>query len=123
LAGGLKIHEDLAAFPSVIVFCLSVAEQMDVSVAIHTDSLNESAELSDTIAAIAGRAIHAYHAEGAAGGPYDLLEIVSQPNVIPSSTNPTIPYTVHTVVEHFDMIMAVHGLNPAFPEFERYYQF
>ncbi len=123
MAGGLKIHEDLAAFPSVINCCLSVAEQMDVAVAMHTDGLNESAELSDTLAAVAGRAVHAYHAEGAAGGPYDLLEIVSQPNVIPSSTNPTIPYTVHTVVEHFDMIMAVHGLNPAFPEFERYYQF
>jgi len=115
-AGGLKIHEDLAAFPSVIDCCLSVAEQMDVSVAMHTDGLNESAELSDTIAAVAGRAVHAYHAEGAGGGPFDLLEIVSQPNVIPSSTNPTIPYTVHTVAEHFDMIMAVHGLNPAFPE-------
>ncbi len=115
-AGGLKIHEDMAAFPSVIDCCLSVAEQMDVSVAMHTDGLNESAELSDTIAAIAGRAVHAYHAEGAGGGPYDLLEIVSQPNVIPSSTNPTIPYTLHTVAEHFDMIMAVHGLNPAFPE-------
>jgi urease subunit alpha len=115
-AGGLKIHEDMAAFPSVIDCCLSVAEQMDVAVAMHTDGLNESAELSDTIAAIDGRAVHAYHAEGAGGGPYDLLEIVSQPNVIPSSTNPTIPYTVHTAVEHFDMIMAVHGLNPAFPE-------
>jgi urease subunit alpha len=115
-AGGLKIHEDLAAFPSVIDCCLSVAEQMDVSVAMHTDGLNESAELSDTLGAIAGRAVHAYHAEGAGGGPYDLLEIVSQPNVIPSSTNPTIPYTVNTVAEHFDMIMAVHGLNPAFPE-------
>jgi len=115
-AGGLKIHEDLAAFPNVIDCCLTVAEQMDVSVAIHTDGLNESAELSDTIAAIAGRAIHAYHAEGAGGGPYDLLEIVSQPNVIPSSTNPTIPYTIHTPTEHFDMIMTVHGLNPAFPE-------
>jgi urease subunit alpha len=115
-AGGLKIHEDLAAFPNVIDCCLSVAEQMDVSVAMHTDGLNESAELSDTIAAVAGRAVHAYHAEGAGGGPYDLLEIVSQPNVIPSSTNPTIPYTMHTVAEHFDMIMAVHGLNQAFPE-------
>jgi urease subunit alpha len=115
-AGGLKIHEDLAAFPNVIDCCLSVAEQMDVSVAMHADGLNESAELSDTIAAIAGRAIHAYHAEGAGGGPYDLLEIVSQPNVIPSSTNPTNPYTIHTPAEHFDMIMTVHGLNPAFPE-------
>ncbi len=115
-AGGLKIHEDLAAFPDVIDCCLSVAEQMDVAVAMHADGLNESAELSDTLTAIAGRAVHAYHAEGAGGGPYDLLEIVSQPNVIPSSTNPTIPYTVHTATEHFDMIMSVHGLNPAFPE-------
>jgi urease subunit alpha len=115
-AGGLKIHEDLGAFPSVIDCCLSVAEQMDVAVAMHTDGLNESMELSDTLGAIAGRAVHAYHAEGAGGGPYDLLEIVSQPNVIPSSTNPTIPYTVNTAAEHLDMIMAVHGLNPAFPE-------
>ncbi len=115
-AGGLKIHEDLAAFPAVIDCCLSVAEQMDVSVAMHTDGLNESAELSDTLAAINGRAVHAYHAEGAGGGPYDLLEIVAQPNIMPSSTNPTIPFTRHTAAEHFDMIMAVHGLNPAFPE-------
>jgi urease subunit alpha len=115
-AGGLKIHEDLGAFPSVIDCCLSVADQMDVAVAMHTDGLNESMELSDTLAAIAGRAVHAYHTEGAGGGPYDLLEIVSQPHIIPSSTNPTIPYTVNTVAEHFDMIMEVHGLNPAFPE-------
>ena len=115
-AGGLKIHEDLGAFPNVIDCCLTVAEQMDVSVAMHTDGLNEAAELSDTLAAIAGRAVHAYHAEGAGGGPYDLLEIVSQPNIMPSSTNPTIPYTVHTPAEHFNMIMTVHGLNSAFPE-------
>jgi urease subunit alpha len=115
-AGGLKIHEDLAAFPAVIDCCLSVAEQLDVAVAMHTDGLNESAELSDTIAAINGRAVHAYHAEGAGGGPYELLEIVAQPNVIPSSTNPTIPYTIHTPAEHFEMVMTVHGLNPAFPE-------
>lgn len=115
-AGGLKIHEDMGAFPEVIDCCLSVAEQMDVAVAMHMDGLNESAELSDTIAAIAGRAVHAYHAEGAGGGPYDLLEIVAQPNVMPSSTNPTIPYTIHTAAEHLDMIMTVHGLNPAFPE-------
>ncbi len=115
-AGGLKIHEDLGAFPSVVDCCLSVAEQMDVGVAMHMDGLNESAELSDTLAAIAGRAVHAYHAEGAGGGPYDLLEIVAQPNVMPSSTNPTIPFTTHTAAEHFDMIMTVHGLNPAFPE-------
>ncbi|HLX59379.1 MAG TPA: urease subunit alpha [Ktedonobacteraceae bacterium] len=115
-AGGLKIHEDLGAFPAVIDCCLSVAEQMDVAVAMHTDGLNESAELSDTIAAINGRAVHAYHAEGAGGGPYDLLEIVAQPNVIPSSTNPTIPFTLHTPGEHFDMVMTVHGLNPAFAE-------
>ena len=115
-AGGLKIHEDLGAFPAVIDCCLSVAEQMDVAVAMHTDGLNESAELSDTIAAINGRAVHAYHAEGAGGGPFDLLEIVAQPNVIPSSTNPTIPFSIHTPAEHFKMIMAVHGLNPAFPE-------
>ena len=115
-AGGLKIHEDLAAFPAVIDCCLSVAEQMDVSVAIHTDGLNESAELSDTLSAIAGRTVHAYHVEGAGGGPFDLLEIVSHPHIIPSSTNPTIPYTTHTISEHFDMVMTVHGLNEAFPE-------
>lgn len=115
-AGGLKIHEDLGASPNVIDCCLSVAEQMDVAVAMHADGLNESAELSDTLAAIAGRAVHAYHAEGAGGGPYDLLEIVAQPNILPSSTNPTIPYTTNTAREHFDMIMTVHGLNAAFPE-------
>ncbi len=115
-AGGLKIHEDLGAFPEVIDCCLSVAEQMDVAVAIHMDGLNESAELSDTLSAIAGRTVHAYHVEGAGGGPYDLLEIVAQPHVLPSSTNPTFPYTTHTVIEHFEMIMLVHGLNPAFPE-------
>ncbi len=115
-AGGLKIHEDLGAFPAVIDCCLSVAEQMDVAVAMHTDGLNESAELSDTLAAIQGRAVHAYHAEGAGGGPYDLLEIVAQPNILPSSTNPTMPFTRHTPAEHFDMVMTVHGLNPAFPE-------
>jgi urease subunit alpha len=89
---------------------------MDVSVAMHTDGLNESAELSDTLAAIAGRTVHAYHVEGAGGGPFDLLEIVSHPHIIPSSTNPTIPYTTHTISEHFDMVMTVHGLNEAFPE-------
>lgn len=115
-AGGLKIHEDLGAFPEVIDCCLSVAEQMDVAVAMHTDGLNEAMELSDTLAAINGRAIHAYHAEGAGGGPCNLLEIVAQPNVIPSSTNPTMPYTIHTHAEHHDMLMTVHGLNPAFPE-------
>lgn len=115
-AGGLKIHEDMAAFPSVIDCCLTVAEQMDVAVAMHADGLNESAELSDTLSAINGRAVHAYHAEGAGGGPYDLLEIVAQPHIIPSSTNPTIPFTIHTAAEHFDMVMAVHGLNAAFPE-------
>ncbi len=115
-AGGLKVHEDLGAFPEVIECCLAVAEQMDVAVAIHLDGLNEAAELSDSLAAIAGRTVHAYHVEGAGGGPYDLLEIVAQPHVIPSSTNPTFPYTTHTVAEHFEMIMQVHGLNPAFPE-------
>jgi len=115
-AGGFKIHEDLGAFPSVIDCCLAVAEAMDVGVAMHTDGLNESAQLSETLAAINGRAVHAYHAEGAGGGPYDLLEIVAQPNVIPSSTNPTIPYTIHTPDEHFNMIMTVHGLSRAFPE-------
>ncbi len=115
-AGGLKIHEDLGAFPAVIDNCLSVAEQVDVAVAMHMDGLNESAQLSDTLAAIAGRTVHAYHVEGAGGGPYDLLEIVAQPNILPSSTNPTLPYSVHTEAEHFDMIMTVHGLNPAFPE-------
>ena len=115
-AGGLKIHEDLGAFPAVIDTCLSVAEQTDVAVAMHMDGLNESAQLSDTLAAIAGRTVHAYHVEGAGGGPYDLLEIVAQPNILPSSTNPTFPYSLHTVEEHFDMIMTVHGSNTAFPE-------
>ncbi len=115
-AGGLKIHEDLGAFPAIVDNCLSVADNMDVAVSLHMDGLNESAQLSDTLAAIAGRTVHAYHVEGAGGGPYDLLEIVAQPNILPSSTNPTIPYTIHTAAEHADMIAIVHGLNSAFPE-------
>ena len=112
---GLKIHEDVGAFPAVIDACLTVADATGVQVAMHTDGLNEAGALAETIAAIAGRSIHAYHVEGAGGGHApNLIEIVSVPNVIGSSTDPTIPYTVNSAAEQFDMVMAVHRLNPYF---------
>ncbi|MGH3994126.1 MAG: urease subunit alpha, partial [Pseudonocardiaceae bacterium] len=114
---GFKIHEDLGAYPSVIDNTLTVADDHDVQVLIHTDTMNESVSLEDTIAAIAGRTIHAYHVEGAGGGHSpDLLEIVSEPNVLTSSTNPTNPFTAGAVKEHLDMIMSVHQLKPQIPE-------
>lgn len=113
---GLKIHEDFGAFPSIVDNALSVADESGVQVAMHTDSLNESAQLAETLAAIGGRSVHAYHVEGAGGGHTpDLLEIASEPAVIPSSTNPTIPYTVNTLAEHEDMISVVHMLRPQLP--------
>ncbi len=116
-ASGFKIHEDLGAYPAVIDATLRVADAYDVQVMIHTDSINESVSLEDTIAAIGGRTIHAYHVEGAGGGHApDLLEIVSEPNVLPSSTNPTNPFTASAVKEHLDMIMSVHLMNPLLPE-------
>ncbi len=119
LAGacGLKIHEDWGATPAVIDCCLRVAEEHDVQVAIHTDTLNESGFLEETIRAINGRTIHTYHTEGAGGGHApDILRIAGEPNVLPSSTNPTRPFTVNTVDEHLDMLMVCHHLNPAIPE-------
>ena len=111
---GLKIHEDVGAFPAVIDACLHVADQTGVQVAIHTDGLNEAGSLRETIAAIAGRSIHAYHVEGSGGGHApNLLEIVHEANIIGSSTNPTIPYSKNSLAEQLDMIMAIHRMSPA----------
>jgi urease subunit alpha len=119
LAGacGLKDHEDWGTTPSAIDCSLRVADEYDVQVAIHTDTLNESGFVEDTVAAIAGRTIHTYHSEGAGGGHApDIIKIAAEPNVLPSSTNPTRPYTVNTLDEHLDMLMVCHHLNPAVPE-------
>ena len=114
---GLKIHEDWGAMPAAIDCCLRVADELDFQVQLHTDTLNESGFLEDTLAAIAGRTIHMYHAEGAGGGHApDIIACTGQPNCLPSSTNPTNPYTVNTFDEHLDMIMVCHHLNPAVPE-------
>ncbi|MBX6342677.1 MAG: urease subunit alpha, partial [Thermomicrobiaceae bacterium] len=110
---GLKIHEDVGAFPAVIDACLTVADQTGVQVAMHTDGLNESGALAETVAAIAGRSIHAYHVEGSGGGHApNLIEIVQEPNVLTSSTNPTIPYSINSVAEQLEMIITVHRLSP-----------
>ena len=114
---GLKIHEDWGAMPSVIRCCLDVADDMDFQVQLHTDTLNESGFLEDTLHAIDGRTIHMYHAEGAGGGHApDIIRVVGEPNCLPSSTNPTNPYTINTFDEHLDMTMVCHHLNPAIPE-------
>jgi len=114
---GLKIHEDWGAMPAVIDTCLAVADEMDFQVQLHTDTLNESGFLEDTLAAINGRTIHMYHTEGAGGGHApDIIAVAGQMNCLPSSTNPTNPYTVNTFDEHLDMIMVCHHLNPAVPE-------
>jgi urease subunit alpha len=114
---GLKIHEDWGATPAAIDCCLRVADDLDFQVQLHTDTLNESGFLEDTLAAIAGRTIHMYHAEGAGGGHApDIIRCTGEPNCLPSSTNPTNPYTVNTFDEHLDMIMVCHHLNPAVPE-------
>ncbi|MBV7696483.1 urease subunit alpha [Streptomyces sp. TRM70350] len=114
---GLKLHEDWGSTPAVIDASLTVAEQTGVQVAIHTDTLNEAGFVGDTLAAIAGRGIHAYHTEGAGGGHApDIMTVVSEPHVLPSSTNPTRPFTVNTAEEHLDMLMVCHHLNPAVPE-------
>ncbi|NSC20351.1 urease subunit alpha [Streptomyces albus subsp. chlorinus] len=116
-AVGFKIHEDWGATPAVIDACLSVCDETGAQVAIHTDTLNEAGFVGDTLAAIAGRGIHAYHTEGAGGGHApDIITVVGEPNVLPSSTNPTRPHTVNTVEEHLDMLMVCHHLNPAVPE-------
>src|SRR6218665_125763 len=116
-ASSLKLHEDWGTTPAAIDNCLSVADDYDVQVMIHTDTLNESGFVEDTIAAIKGRTIHAFHTEGAGGGHApDIIKIASHPNVIPSSTNPTRPYTQNTLAEHLDMLMVCHHLSPAIAE-------
>src|SRR6202140_4723324 len=116
-ACGLKLHEDWGTTPAAIDCCLSVAEQLDIAVAIHTDTLNESGFVEDTIAAFKGRNIHAFHTEGAGGGHApDIIKLCGLPNVLPSSTNPTRPYTVNTIDEHLDMLMVGHHLDPRIPE-------
>ena len=116
-ACGLKLHEDWGTTPATIDTALSVADEMDVQVAIHTDTLNESGFVETTIAAFRGRTIHTYHSEGAGGGHApDILRVVGAPNVLPSSTNPTMPYTRNTLDEHLDMLMVCHHLNPQVPE-------
>src|SRR5580700_7388013 len=116
-ACGLKLHEDWGTTPAAIDACLKIADEFDVQVAIHTDTINEAGFLEATVAAIAGRTIHTYHTEGAGGGHApDIIRIASFPNILPSSTNPTRPYTVNTIAEHLDMLMVCHHLNPQVPE-------
>jgi urease subunit alpha len=116
-ACSLKLHEDWGTTPAAIDCCLSVADEYDVQVMIHTDTLNESGFVEDTIAAIAGRTVHAFHTEGAGGGHApDIIKVAGLGNVIPSSTNPTRPYTVNTVAEHLDMLMVCHHLSPRIAE-------
>jgi urease subunit alpha len=114
---GLKLHEDWGSTPAAIDRCLSVAEEFDVQVAIHTDTINETGFVEDTIRAIAGRTIHTYHTEGAGGGHApDIIRLCGEPNVLPSSTNPTMPFTRNTLDEHLDMLMVCHHLSPGVPE-------
>ncbi|HEY3750230.1 MAG TPA: urease subunit alpha [Pseudonocardiaceae bacterium] len=116
-ASGFKLHEDWGTTPAAIDVCLRMADEYGVQVAIHTDTLNEAGYVQDTLAAIAGRTIHTYHTEGAGGGHApDIITVAGEPNVLPSSTNPTRPYTINTVDEHLDMLMVCHHLNPAVPE-------
>jgi len=114
---GLKLHEDWGTTPSAIDCCLRVAEEEDVQVTIHTDTLNESGYVDDSISAFKNRTIHAYHTEGAGGGHApDIIKVCGEPNVIPSSTNPTRPYTINTLDEHLDMLMVCHHLSRDIPE-------
>jgi urease subunit alpha len=116
-AMGLKLHEDWGTTPAAIDTCLSVADDYDVQVAIHTDTLNEAGFVEDTIAAFKGRVIHTYHTEGAGGGHApDIIKVCAEANVLPSSTNPTRPYTLNTLDEHLDMLMVCHHLDPNIPE-------
>ncbi len=116
-AMGLKLHEDWGTTPAAIDCCLAVAEEMDVQVAIHSDTLNESGFVETTLAAFRGRTIHTYHTEGAGGGHApDIIRAAGLPNVLPSSTNPTMPYTVNTIDEHLDMLMVCHHLDPSIAE-------
>src|SRR5436190_10536907 len=114
---GLKLHEDWGTTPAAIDCCLTIADEHDIQVTIHTDTLNESTFVEGTIAAFKGRTIHTYHSEGAGGGHApDIIRICGEPNVLPSSTNPTRPYTVNTIDEHLDMLMVCHHLDPNLPE-------
>lgn len=116
-APGLKLHEDWGTTPAAIDQCLNVAEEFDIQVAIHTDTLNEAGFVEDTIAAFKGRTIHTYHTEGAGGGHApDIIRVCGLPNVLPSSTNPTMPFTRNTMDEHIDMLMVCHHLSPSIPE-------
>jgi urease subunit alpha len=116
-AAGFKLHEDWGTTPAAIDACLAVAQQEGVQVAIHTDTLNEAGYLESTLEAIGGRPIHTYHTEGAGGGHApDIIRVAAHPNVLPSSTNPTRPYTRNTLDEHLDMLMVCHHLNPTLPE-------
>ncbi|BBZ44111.1 urease subunit alpha [Mycobacterium parmense] len=116
-ASGFKLHEDWGSTPAAIDACLSVADAAGVQVALHTDTLNETGFVEDTLAAIAGRSIHTYHTEGAGGGHApDIITVAAHPNVLPSSTNPTRPHTVNTLDEHLDMLMVCHHLHPHVPE-------
>jgi len=116
-AVGLKVHEDWGATPSVIDYALQCADQFDVQVALHADTLNESGFFEDTMKAIDGRVLHMYHSEGAGGGHApDLIRSAGYENILPASTNPTLPYTINTVDEHLDMVMVAHNLNPSIPE-------
>jgi urease subunit alpha len=114
---GLKLHEDWGTTPAAIDTCLGVADELDVQVAIHTDTLNEAGFVEDTLRAFKGRTIHTYHSEGAGGGHApDIIRVCGEPNVLPSSTNPTRPYTVNTIDEHLDMLMVCHHLDSNIPE-------
>ena len=116
-ACGLKLHEDWGSTPAAIDTCLRVGDELDVQVLIHTDTLNESGFVERTIEAVGGRAIHAYHTEGAGGGHSpDIIKLCGEANVLPSSTNPTRPFTVNTIDEHLDMLMVCHHLDPRVPE-------
>ena len=116
-ACGLKVHEDWGATPAALDMALTVCDEHDVQLAIHTDTLNESGYVEDTIAAIAGRTVHTYHTEGAGGGHApDVIRLAGERNVLPSSTNPTRPFTVNTLPEHLDMLMVCHHLSPDVPE-------
>jgi urease subunit alpha len=116
-AMGLKLHEDWGTTPAAIDNCLAVAEKMDVQVAIHTDTLNESGFVETTVKAFKGRTIHTFHTEGAGGGHApDIIKVAGEPNVLPSSTNPTRPYTVNTIAEHLDMLMVCHHLDSGIAE-------
>lgn len=116
-ASGLKLHEDWGTTPAAIDTCLKIADEYDIQAAIHTDTINEAGFVEDTLAAIAGRTIHTYHTEGAGGGHApDIIRIASFQHILPSSTNPTMPFTINTIAEHLDMLMVCHHLNPQVPE-------